>query len=696
MTAAGIAFDPLLPWELVAALGALALLSVIWGAWRGTSGWWLRAGALALLVLALAGPQLRQEEREGLPSVAFVVADFSESTSLEDRAAQIEAATASILEQIEAAGSDTANINMELVEVETDPSDNTGTRLLSALDEAAARVAPDQVAGAVLITDGQIHDRDRLDAFPAPVHALIAGEEDGFDLRLELVSAPAFGIVGNSVTFKVKAHALGKRPADLGISVMAEVSVDGGPPQPLRLDLGSETELEVEITHGGSNIVDIQIAVREDELTDRNNRVIADVNGVRDRLRVLLVSGEPHSGGRTWRDILKSDPAVDLIHFTILRPPGKQDGTPANELSLITFPTRELFIEKIDGFDLIVFDRYRWRGILHSALLANVANYVRKGGAVFVSTGAAFAGAQSLSRTPLIDILPAEPRLDVIESPFLPRVTDLGHRHPVTAGLEEASGYVDDLPDWGRWMRQVPVEQRSGHTVMSGAEENPLLILDRVGEGRVALLASDQAWLWTRGFEGGGPQAELIRRTAHWLMKEPALEEEALMTRVDGADVIVERRSVSTEIDGTVLASPPGDGEQLELSLTETAPGRWQTILEDAEEGLWRFRHGELEAVAALGPPSPREYENPLADPAALDALIEATGGSTHWISDGVPEVRLVREGQRAYSSRWIGLEERDAYNVTGVRLLPLLPAWLAALISGLLFLAAWRREGAR
>ncbi|MEM7670716.1 MAG: hypothetical protein AAF317_16535, partial [Pseudomonadota bacterium] len=502
-----------------------------------------------------------------------------------------------------------------------------------------------------------------------------------------------FGIVGNSVVFKIRAHALGQPPEGMLTSVLAEISVDGGVPEPFVARLGEETEIEVDITHGGSNIVDIRLQGNELELTDRNNRVIAEVNGVRDRLRVLLVSGEPHSGGRTWRDILKSDPAVDLIHFTILRPPGKQDGTPANELSLITFPTRELFIEKIDGFDLIVFDRYRWRGILHSALLGNVANYVRNGGAILVSTGAAFAGAQSLSRTPLIDILPAEPSLDVTERPYLPKVTDLGDRHPVTAGLEQAAGLIDGEPDWGRWMRQIPVDQRSGHAVMSGADDEPLLILDRVEEGRVALLTTDQAWLWTRGFEGGGPQAELLRRTAHWLMREPALEEEALTARVEGGALILERRSVEERIDRTVLAEPPDGSGQRELLLDDIAPGRWQTVIPDAAEGLWRFRNGDLEAVAALGPPSPREYENPLAATQPLEPLVAATGGKADWLVDGVPDVKLVKEGRRAFSRRWIGLEQRDAYDVTGIRLLPLLPAWIAALIAASLFVFAWRFE---
>ena len=692
MIAAGIEFDPLLPWEAIGALGAVALVGVLSAALRGLGGWRFRLAGFGILTLALAGPQLRHEERRSLPSTAFIVVDESESTRLEDRAERIAEARDALLRAVARADDASGAFDVEVVTVA--PGGGRGGGLAATLEDAAARVAPDQIAGAILLTDGRIRDPERLPDFPAPVHALIAGQRDGFDLRLEPVTAPAFGIVGEDATFRLKLHALGRRPAGLGTVFEAQVSVDGGAPRPFRLDVGSETDLVVRIEHGGPNIVDIRLPGFEGELTERNNRLIAKVNGVRDRLRVLLVSGEPHPGGRTWRDILKSDPAVDLIHFTILRPPGKRDGAPAEELSLISFPTRELFVEKIDEFDLIVFDRYRWRGLLHSGMLRNAADYVRKGGAILISTGTAFAGAQSLSRTPLIDILPALPLPDAIERPYLPRVTELGERHPVTAGLEASVGRVGGLPNWGRWMRQIPVERTSGHAVMKGADERPLLILDRVGDGRVALLTTDQAWLWTRGFEGGGPQAELIRRAAHWLMREPALEEEALSAHPDGDRLVIRRRSLETAIDPTVIALPPDGGERRELALQNTAPGRWQTALESPAEGLWRVRHGGLEAVAALGPPSPREYENPLATDRLLAPLVEASGGKSAWLSDGVPEIRLVNEGRRAFSRRWIGLERRNAYDVVGVRLRPLAPAWVAALLTGLCLVAAWRRDG--
>lgn len=685
-----ISFVPLLPWTVIGALGVIAAAAVAVALYGRLAGWWLRLLAFGVLILALAGPQLRQEEREGLTNVAFLVVDKSASTELGDRRAMIDAAAETLTRGVAALDEPQNPFELVTVEVDGKGEGDRGTRLLSALDEAAARVTPGQIAGAMLLTDGQIHDAERMETFPAPVHALIAGQKEGFDLRLALETAPAYGIVGEPVTFQLRAEALGLRPAELGGNVAATIAVDGGLPRPLLLGLDRTTDLSVDIEHGGPTVVDIQIVPRDDEMTTRNNRVIVTVNGVRDRLRVLLVSGEPHPGGRTWRDLLKSDPTVELIHFTILRPPSKQDGTPVGELSLIAFPTRELFLEKIDGFDLIVFDRYRWRGVLSSGYLANVARYVREGGAIMVASGPSFSGAESLYRTPLADVLPAEPAVSVLEAPFLPKVTELGQRHPVTAGLHPPG----KDPTWGRWLRQIEVVPISGNTVMEGKDQMPLLILDRVGDGRVALLASDHAWLWSRGYEGGGPQSDLLRRVAHWLMKEPELEEEALFARVDGNRIIAERRSLAEEAPDSVTVLPPSGETGVTARYEQVAPGRWQAVVEDAEEGLWRLNDGQQSAVAAVGPPSPAEYANPLATEEMLASLTDESGGTSRWLVDGVPTLRAVSEGRRAGGRGWIGLESRDAYRVTGVRLTELLPAWLAALSIGLLLLVGWMREG--
>ena len=689
-----ITFVPLIPIPLIVALAVAALIALGVAIRYGLRGWPLRSLAFAVLILALAGPNLRTEQREGLSNVAFLVVDQSASTTIEDRSNQIDDAADELKDSIKALSTDAEPLELVTLEVTSRGTRDRGSQLLTALDNAAARVSPGQIAGAVLVTDGQVHDAGRLDDFPGPVHGLIAGEQDAFDLRLALDTAPAFGIVGEEVVFRVRAEAQGNLPVEPGERVAATASIDGGTPFPILLNVDDSTDLAIRIEHGGPTVVDIQLVPMDGELTTRNNRIISTVNGVRDRLRVLLVSGEPHPGGRTWRDLLKSDPTVELIHFTILRPPAKQDGTPVSELSLIAFPTRELFLEKIDGFDLIVFDRYRWRGVLSSGYLANVGRYVEDGGAILVASGPAFSGAQSLSRTPLANVLPAEPTVNVIEEAFVPRVTDLGERHPVTAGLEEAAGRGPDGPNWGKWLRQIDVAQIAGHSVMSGVDERPLLLLDRVGKGRVALLASDHSWLWSRGFDGGGPQADLLRRVAHWLMREPELEEEAMFARVEGERVLIERRSLDAEGPDSVTATPPDGGAAVQLQYEAVAPGRWQAVLDGADAGLWRLDDGETSAVAAVGPPSPVEFTRALATTEVLEPLAAASGGSMRWLSDGIPNVKSVREGRRMAARSWIGLSRRDAYRVTGVKLTALLPAWLAALAVSLLLLAGWLREG--
>jgi hypothetical protein len=423
------------------------------------------------------------------------------------------------------------------------------------------------------------------------------------------------------------------------------------------------------------------------EITDRNNAALVQINGVRDRLRVLLVSGQPHQGGRVWRNLLKSDSSVDLVHFTILRPPDKQDGVPVEELSLIAFPTRELFMDKIDDFDLIIFDRYKRRGILPSLYLENVAAYVQGGGAVLVAAGPAFASADSIYRSPLETVLPASPTARVLSQRFTPQISDLGARHPVTEGLQGDAG-------WGSWLRQIEVEPTSGSVLMTGIDDRPLLILDRVGMGRVALLASDHAWLWSRGYEGGGPQAELLRRLAHWMMKEPELEEEALSAEATGQTMRIIRRTLA-ETAGPVTVTAP-DGTSTEIALTETTPGRFEALHDGAQIGLYRLVDGDHSTVIGLGPSAPREFEQTIASAEVLEPVIEARRGGVFRLSDGLPVLRDVRDGRPATGRGWIGLVPRAAFETRDVTQTPLLPAWLVLLAASALILGGWLREGRR
>ncbi|MCB2094634.1 MAG: hypothetical protein H6901_07915 [Rhodobacteraceae bacterium] len=695
MTGQEVIFDPLLPWPAIwgGALGVALMLGL--AVWRGLSGWWLRALAAIVLLAAVAQPSLQTEERRAQSDIVILVVDESASQRISGRAAQTAAAVA----RVEAEVAALPNTELRKVVVGDDAGDG-GTLALTALARELAQEPRARVAGAVLVSDGQVHDLEVGTNMPAPLNVLLTGQKTDWDRRLMIRTAPTFGIIGEPLSLTLRVEEQGAMPAaDAGRDVTLKIAVDGAPAQDYVVPVGVDLDLPLTLEHGGQNVVQIALETAAGELTDRNNAAVVQINGVRDRLRVLLISGEPYAGERTWRNLLKSDSAVDLVHFTILRPPDKQDGVPVSELSLIAFPTRELFVDKISEFDLIIFDRYQLRGILPAAYLNNIRTYVEDGGAVLVSAGPDFASVESIYHSGLGPILPARPSARILDEGYRPLVSELGQRHPVTEGLETYTpeGGVEGTigaPTWGRWLRIVELTDAEGQTVMEGPEGRPLLVLNRVGKGRVALLASDNAWLWGRGFEGGGPQLELLRRLAHWLMKEPDLEEEALNATAEGLVMTITRRSLSEGArEVTVTAQ---DGTETVVQLTEKAPGRYSADWVAPDIGLYRLSDGEIDRVMALGPAAPREFEETIASEDKLKAVVARTNGGFLRLSEGMPDIRPVRAGRPAAGRGWIGVTPRGAYQTVDIHVMPILPAWAFVLLAGLLSIAAWIREGRR
>lgn len=684
-----VVFDPLLPWFTIYIIAGLAALTVAIAIWRGLRGWWLRAFAACTLLAAIANPAYQEEERAPLSDIVLLVVDESASQKISDRPDQTADTVANLTAQLSAL----SNTEIRIIKVR-DAEDDGGTLLATALAEALAEEPLARIAGAILVTDGQIHDESFMPDMPAPLHTLLTGHEDDWDRRLVIKNAPAFAILGEEVKLTLWVEDQGMRPNGIDEFAELSISIDGEAPINFTIPVGEEIELPITLPHGGMNVLQFSIPEMEGELTNRNNAAVVQINGVRDRLSVLLVSGEPHSGERTWRNLLKSDSSVDLVHFTILRPPNKQDNVPVTELSLIAFPTRELFVEKINEFDLIIFDRYRRRGILELNYIDNIREYVEQGGAVLVSGGPDYASADSLFRSPLNEILPAAPTARVIDLPFLPRVSETGDRHPVTEALEGASDGENGDPSWGRWFRMVEVDATSGQVLMEGPGKRPLLILDRVGEGRVALLASDHAWLWSRGYEGGGPQLELLRRLAHWMMKEPELEEEALTASAEGQTMTITRRTMGEGPRDVEITNP--DGTVTTVPLTESAPGRFTTDFLGPDMGLYRLSEGEMSAVIALGPAAPREFEQTIANAEILTPAVEATQGGVLSIENGVPDIRRIGTGRSAAGRGWIGITPRQAYLTADVKVNPLLPAWLFLVLAAAFTVGAWLLESRR
>ncbi|MBO9422306.1 hypothetical protein J7481_22535 [Labrenzia sp. R4_2] len=686
-----ISFDPLVPqWVLISA-GAIAVVVAVLLGIINLRGWVLRALAMALLVLALANPAVEREDREPLSSVVALVVDKSQSQRLADR----EETTTAAAEEIQSRIAELEGFDLRLLEARNSGSGD-GTEVFQTLANGLADVPPERVGGAIIITDGQIHDiPENAEAlgFDAPVHGLITGTADERDRRIVLDTAPRFGLVGSeqTISLTVVDQGLGTGPGD---QVNLTIKRDGDVVTLRTARTGEKIDIPVEIAHGGDNIFEIEAEALPGELTTLNNRAVVTVDGIRENLRVLLVSGSPHAGERTWRNLLKSDASVDLVHFTILRPPEKQDGTPINQLSLIAFPTRELFSVKIDEFDLIIFDRYVRRGVLPMLYFDNITRYVRDGGAVLLAGGPDYAEGGSLYRTPLAPILPARPTGAILEEPFYATLANLGERHPVTRGLP---GAEQDPPGWSRWFRVVDTELDGGQTLMSGPSETPLLVLNREGEGRVAMLLSDHVWLWARGFEGGGPHVPLLRRLAHWLMQEPDLEEEALNVSLRGSELIVERQTLGETVNEVTVVSPTGDS--VDLTMTEQEPGLWRGSSPVTETGLFSVTDGEMNALIHVGPQNPREYTNVLSDTEVLSPVADATGGAVQRLRDvggdlDLPRVISMRQSASYEGNGWVGLKQTEASLLNGVDRFPLLIGLLGLAILLGAVSATWYREG--
>ncbi len=681
-----IGFAPLFGWPPIGLAAALAAAMLGYALLRGASGWPARALVFAALLAALANPVLIEEERRHQPDIVAVVVDESPSQQVAERPAD----TARALDHVVRLLATLPDVEPRVIRAGA-PSQaraTDGTQLFDAVRRAMADIPKQRLAGTIMITDGQVHDVPQAVAdlpAPGPLHVLLTGARGDRDRRIAVVEAPKFGIVGKQVELLIRVEDEGTqdRPASL------RIARDGRAAESVTAAVGEVRRVTLALDHAEPNIVEISAEAIPGEITTANNRTVLTINGVRERLRVLLVSGEPHPGERVWRNLLKADPSVDLVHFTILRPPEKQDSTPVQELSLIAFPIRELFEVKLEEFDLIIFDRYRSRGVLPALYLRNIANFVRAGGAVLEAAGPAFATPLGLHNTPLGELLPGAPTGQVLERGLKPTLTETGRRHPITADLP---GSQTDSPPWGRWFRQIEVRNQRGMTLMTGIGERPLLIVERIDKGRVAQLLSDHIWLWARGFEGGGPHSELLRRLAHWLMKEPDLEEDELRAHGEGGQLVVTRRSVTGKVEPVEVTAPSGAKETVVLRATKD--GRAIATLPAAEAGVYRVTDGTRTALTAVGTLNPLEYADMRATPDRLAGMVQATGGRIGWIADGLPTLRRVRPGRTSSGTDWIGLPANRTFSVTGVTETPLIPAAALLVLAIGALLLAWRREG--
>lgn len=698
----GVSLEPLLPlWGIGGALLAVVLLSLP-GLLRRSPGAGWRILPTLLLCLFLTGPHLVQETQGRLDDTVLLVVDDSDSMHQGNRIALRDATLESLLSRI----GHHESVHTRVITAGGQGKD--GTRLVTAVEQALTGLAGQPVGAVVLLTDGQIHDMpatpDAVQALAArigaPVHTLLTGSPAEKDRRIQVSSAPDFGMVGRETTITVTVSEYDTGVAERSSPVPLTVHINNEPPQVLMVSPGQKRDIPVPLIRGGQTVVGLSVPILDGEPGTANNRTALAVSGIRDRIRVLLVSGEPAIGERSWRRLLKADPGIDLVHFTILRPPAKDDGTPLHELALITFPVRELFEERLTDFDLVIFDRYTRRSLVPGMFFDRLVDYVHNGGALLLSVGPEFAGAGSLADSPLSGIIPTAPAERTVRGRFIPALDPAaGFRHPVTAGLPN-SGTAGNPPGWGAWLQYVETRATRGTTLMRTPGGNPLLVLDRIEKGRSAVILSDTLWLWARGWDGGGPQAELVRRLVNWLLAEPDLEEEALQAVADpDTDTLtITRRSLSdppASAGRTVTVTDP-DGHRTTVPLHTTAPGQEQAQVPAPQPGIWSVSDGTRNTAVAVGSGTTPERASLIATDRILSPLSQASGGRVLWLGqDGVPELRdTAAEGTQHSGRTWIGIRRNDARISNGVQTHPLLPTGLVALLVLGTLVLAWWREG--
>jgi hypothetical protein len=648
-----IGIDPLLPLPWLLLIATLFGLLCVWGLLHKQRGALWRMLAASAFVALLLNPVLRQEQRQMLPDIGLIVMDGSASMRFDDRG------KAAVL----AARQLAARVTPDLIWRSVVSGGPERSDIFAAQRRGLAAIPPERRAGSVLVTDGLVHDVPTdMQNNDRPINVVIAGKRAVVDRRVRIIAAPAFAIIGQTAILKLKVDDSGTAPVAMVLRVTDQAS------RTLVAAPGQMIDVPVQLKRRGRHDISVQVAAKPGDILPGNDVAMVSMQGVRERLNVLLVTGSPSPGARLWRDTLKADSSIDLIHFTILRTPDSVDAASNTELALIPFPVEQLFEQRLGSFDLVIFDRYTALDLLQPAYFAGVADYVRKGGALLVVTGPEYIGTNSLANTPLQPVLPVAPRTDAPEGAFVPQTSALGLRHPVTQTLQQPRG---------PWYRYARARALGGRTLMQTPSGDPLLQVNSVGRGRVAVLLSDQLWLWAR-MDDGGPWNDLVRRTAHWLMKEPDLESEQLTLRMNGQQLSINRRSDSPAASVAQLTRPDGRSESVPLAVTNDGAS---TSVAAAEPGLYQVRSGALERSynSAAGLP---EYQDAQPTGTRLAASAKASGGSVQWLQDGLPAVRRVNaaeHGNRGLAlarNHGLALVRNHEGRLVGFKERPLLPAW--------------------
>ena len=544
---------------------------------------------------------------------------------------------------------------LEIVEIEVNNLNNKDgkiqTKIITNVQKAFQKLEKNRVAGVIIVTDGIIHDLDKIeeDFIDIPIHFFLLGNKNERDRSIITENIPEYAVVGKPIDFMFKII-----DENFQEEVSASFILDGMQILTKTFITNINHQIKLPINHAGENLLEIKINNHPNEITFANNYKVFKINGIHEKLRVMLISGEPNMGLRNWRNILNSDPSIELLHFTILRPPSKRDLTPVKELALIPFPSQELFSADISKFSLIILDQYTLQGILPKKYLDNIVDYVIGGGAILNISGQEYLSDRSLLNSSLVNILPTRPE-EFFIGPFLPSLTDLGKRHPITNTLEKA--FKDNK--WGKWFSFIKANKISGQTLMS-ANKYPLLIINEVSQGRVAQILSDQSWVWNKDRENKGPLVELLRNTIHWLLKTPELQENYLNVIKNNNFITLNLNSLNDGDTSAIITSP--SGENLFVLMKDNKNGSLFGKFESTEYGKFNIKVNDIEKDFFIGITDSKELEKVSSSSFLINSFFEKNKQylySITWLGDSIPKIVKVFNKNNIAGSNWVGLLEK-------------------------------------
>ena len=599
-----LTFSPVISYWYIFSFIILFFVFTLYSIINSASGIIYRVLIFITLVIMISQPSLKIEKRKIEKDIITLVIDKTDSQKITDRDKKVEEVYENILNKISRFKSlDILEVRIEKGETTTQfgsaeniknkklpkkklkNNEPNKSNILSILENNINKIPSKRLSAILILTDGQIHDINKnnlFDKYDVPLYFLLVGNKKINDKRLSIISKPEFGYLDEESEIIINLKDFLKSN-EIKTKLLIEQK---NSKKEIQVVNGADTSIKINSLEPGENIIKISSKIRPNELSTINNSKIVKIAGIRKQLRVLLISGAPYNGTRVWRNFLKSDPSVELVHMTVLRPPTKNDNTPVNELSLIPFPTKELFEKKLNKFQLIIFDNFMGKNVLNPVYFQNILNFVDEGGAILEITGPSYNTNSSLFRTEIGKILPGVPSGKVLVGEYKPQLTEIGKIHPVTKNL------FSDMKNYGSWYQMNKIDELDDEsiTLLSGLNNKPLLVIKKVNKGRIAQIYSKNIWLWTKtGNDDGGPYNKLIKNLAHWLMKEPSLEDSKLKVapQIEKKLLITKNFLKEPKLLEIKITITTPEGNTIEKKLKRIKNNNYSEIFEYQEEGLY-------------------------------------------------------------------------------------------------------------